>query len=50
MLLEAADKTTICQQVMLISSEIFTYGFLFGTNLVDLHWVPNDLHMVQKWS
>jgi len=19
-------------------------------NLVDLHWVPSDIHMVQKWS
>ena len=35
---------------MLISSEIFTYGLYFLKNLVDLHWVPNDMHMVQKCS
>ncbi len=36
--------------LMLISSEIFTYGLYIFKNLVDLHRVPNDMQMVQKCS
>ena len=54
MLLEAADAM-ICSAgqaspfcLMLISRMIFTFDFL--KTLVDLCWMPNDVHMARKWS
>ncbi len=51
--LEAADTTIFVQQVKhphLIDVDLLVihFGFLFK-NLVDFHWVPNDMHKAQKW-
>ena len=55
LLLEAADWAIADQQVkhhhddmMLISIRV-TSGFVIKT-LVDLHWMPNDLHRAFKWG
>jgi hypothetical protein len=34
----------------LISSIIFTFGFLFFKTLVDLRFLPNDGHEARTWS
>jgi hypothetical protein len=55
--LESADKAMICSAgqaspwfvLMLISSKIFTFGFFLKT-LVDLHFMPNDVHEARTWS
>jgi len=54
--LEAADKAMICSAgqaspcfLMLISSIFFTVGFLLKT-LVDLCFLPNDVHEARRWS
>ena len=56
--LDAADKAMICSAgqaspwfvLMLISSKIFTFGFIFLKTLVDLRFMPNDVHEARKWS
>ena len=46
-LFSRSSITMIC--LMLISSIIFTFGFILKT-LVDLCFMPNDVHEARKWS